>query len=145
MNAHRESVNIDPTNLGYQAMDDIHEDFIEIIDSLKKNTDEHLLNNFHYLASHLIHHFKQEDEWMIETEFPPQKCHIEEHAAVLKSLHEVNELLEQGNTLIARRFIEELENWFPAHAIHLDSALAHWMCKKRFGGKPVIIAKRINI
>ena len=34
---------------------------------------------------------------------------------------------------------QALADWFPGHATYLDSALAHWMFHRRFGGKPVVI------
>ena len=38
---------------------------------------------------------------------------------------------------------DSLEAWFPGHADYLDSALSHWMCKLRWGGKPVVIRRNI--
>ena len=61
--------------------------------------------------------------------------------SVLQSIDEVQALLAQGNTQIYRRLTEELSQWFPGHADYLDSALAHWMCKQRLGGKPVVVRR----
>ncbi len=44
------------------------------------------------------------------------------------------------NTL-SPELIAELADWFPRHTAHLDSALAHWMSKKNFGGKPVVLRR----
>jgi hemerythrin-like metal-binding protein len=96
------------------------------------------------LRAHALDHFGQEDRWMVETEFPARECHINEHAAVLQSIDEVQALLAQGNTQICRRLTEELSQWFPGHADYLDSALAHWMCKQRLGGKPVVIRRDLG-
>jgi hemerythrin-like metal-binding protein len=90
------------------------------------------------MAAHLESHFDQENTWMRESEFPARDCHIEQHDAVLESVHEVQVLLAQGNTQICRGLVQALADWFPKHATHLDSALAHWMCKRRLGGKPVV-------
>jgi hemerythrin len=49
--------------------------------------------------------------------------------------------VEQGRTANVQRLAAELVRWFPGHADYLDSALAHWMCKQRLGGKPVIIRR----
>ena len=38
---------------------------------------------------------------------------------------------------------EHLLAWFPGHADYLDSALAHWMCKQRLGGKPVVLRRGV--
>ncbi|HVZ46546.1 MAG TPA: hypothetical protein VHA82_22255 [Ramlibacter sp.] len=78
---------------------------------------------------------------MSETDFPPRDCHIDEHAAVLKSSAEVLELARSGDVRHAPSFVAELARWFPGHADYLDSALAAWMCKRQFGGKPVVFHK----
>jgi len=48
----------------------------------------------------------------------------------------------RGDLAIGRAFAAELERWFPGHADYLDSALAAWLCKRRFGGKPVVLHAR---
>jgi hemerythrin-like metal-binding protein len=93
------------------------------------------------LALHLQAHFDEEDRWMEETQFPARGCHIDEHAAVLQSVHQVQALLAQGDAAVCRRLSEELARWFPGHADYLDSALADWLCKQRLGGKPVVIRR----
>lgn len=124
--------------LGYAPMDDIHEEFVELIDELQSAPDDGLPDALERMQAHLVSHFDQENTWMEETAFPPRDCHIKEHDAVLKSVAEVRELLAQGNTTVCRELARALADWFPGHATHLDSALAHWMCKKRLGGKPLV-------
>ena len=80
-----------------------------------------------------------------ETDFPARECHIDEHAAVMRSVEKVRELLAQGQCGPCRRLADELARWFPGHADYLDSALAHWMCKKRLGGKPVVIRRALPL
>jgi hypothetical protein len=45
---------------------------------------------------------------------------------------------------VCRRLGSELAAWFPGHADYLDSALAHWMCKRTLGGKPVVLRRNIR-
>lgn len=78
---------------------------------------------------------------MVETDFPARECHMDEHAAVLRSVAQVGAQLAQGDVAECRRLAEELVNWFPGHADYLDSALAHWVCKQRLGGKPVVLRR----
>lgn len=124
--------------LGYAPMDDIHEEFVELSDRLLNAPDDGLPEALERMQAHLVSHFDQENAWMEETAFPPRDCHIKEHEAVLKSVAQVRELLAQGNTAVCRELARALADWFPGHATHLDSALAHWMCKKRLGGKPLV-------
>jgi hemerythrin len=81
---------------------------------------------------------------MTETGFPARDCHVDEHAAVLRSLEQVQALLASGDGSECRRFAQELARWFPGHADYMDAALAHWMCKRRLGGKPVVLRRRIG-
>jgi hemerythrin-like metal-binding protein len=126
-------------------MDDLHEEFVDLIGHMQSAEPEQLDELLELLATHLHRHFDIENTWMIETDFPPRDCHIDEHAAVLKSVDQVREQLRGGNVEICRRLVDELANWFPSHADHLDSALAHWMSKIRFGGKPVVLRRSLTL
>ena len=127
--------------MGYAPMDDIHQEFVDLISQLETASDTQLPALLQAMEVHLQHHFAEEDQWMNSTAFPPRDCHIDEHAAVLKSVAEVREKLAQGDVAVCRSLIAALADWFPGHATHLDSALAHWLFKQRFGGKPVVIRR----
>ena len=130
--------------LGYPAMDRTHEAFVRTVEALRHAPDELLVDRLAALREHLEAHFGEEDRWMTETGFPPRDCHIDEHAAVLNSVREVQALLDQGGDVEpCRRLADELVRWFPGHADYLDSALAAWMCKRRHGGKPVVVRRSI--
>ncbi|MES2784211.1 MAG: hypothetical protein V4684_02015, partial [Pseudomonadota bacterium] len=45
---------------------------------------------------------------------------------------------------VGRRLADELAHWFPAHVQHLDSALAHWVSKRRTGGKPIVLRRNVS-
>lgn len=128
-----------PTLLGYTPMDDIHEEFETLLAQALTCTDAQLEHCLDLLHQHLKFHFDEEDRWMRSTDFPASECHINEHAAVLKSSEEVRRHVAAGNLSIGRTFATELDKWFPAHAAYLDSALAAWMCKRRLGGVPVVL------
>ncbi|KRB87439.1 bacteriohemerythrin [Noviherbaspirillum sp. Root189] len=130
--------------LGYAPMDQIHEEFVQLIARLQAARDDELPELLGAMEEHLQAHFGEENAWMRNTDFPPRDCHIEQHDAVLKSVHEVQELLAQGNTEVCRALVQALADWFPNHATHLDSALAHWLCKRRLGGKPIILRRSIS-
>lgn len=127
--------------LGYQPMDDVHEEFVAVVTALQNASDADLAACLDAVADHAQRHFDDENRWMEDTQFPARECHIDEHAAVLASVREVQQLVAQGDTAQCRRLADELARWFPGHADYLDSALAHWMCKQRLGGKPVVIRR----
>ena len=130
--------------LGYAPMDDTHKEFVEHLDALIGSEDADFCARLEAFERHAIAHFGEEDAWMERTDFPPKGCHIDEHAAVLKSVREVLELVRQGDVAEGRRLAKALADWFPGHAFHLDSALAHWMVKRSFGGKPVVLRRNVK-
>lgn len=129
--------------LGFQAMDDEHRDFVTHLEALRGAAPEHIAARLDDFALHARRHFGAEDAWMTETDFPPRQCHIDEHAAVLKSVDEVRALVAEGRVDIVPSLADELARWFPGHATHLDSALAAWMGKRRWNAMPVVIRRNI--
>ena len=130
--------------LGYQPMDDVHEEFARVVSALQAAPDADLARCLDAVADHAQRHFDEENAWMQDTQFPARQCHIDEHAAVMKSVREVQALLARGDSTHCRSLANELARWFPGHADYLDSALAHWMCKQRLGGKPVVIRRDLK-
>ena len=130
--------------LGDAAMDREHAEFVALVGAVKTAPDADLAARLDAFAAHAAAHFDAEDSCMAETGFPAHGCHADEHAAVLRSVDGVRRRVAQGDFAVARRLAAELEAWFPAHLMHLDSALAHWLCKRRLGGKPVVIRRRTH-
>jgi hemerythrin len=124
--------------LGYGPMDAMHAEFDELLQRRNVGTTD-WLPLLTAVDQHLREHFALEDRWMIETDFPPRECHMNEHAAVLKSSTLVLDAARQGDLSHARGFVAELSRWFPGHADYLDSAVAAWMCKRQYGGMPVVV------
>ncbi|WP_028222335.1 bacteriohemerythrin [Paraburkholderia oxyphila] len=131
--------------LGFTPMDDVHEEFYTVALQLVACTDATAAAALEQFEKHALSHFAQEDEWMRSTNFPPRDCHIDEHTAVLKSVSQVKEAVEQGHAGadLVRNLGMTLFEWFPGHADYLDSALAAWMTKQTKGGKPVVLRKKI--
>lgn len=131
--------------LGYTPIDEVHEEFVDLIGRMQRGADTALPALLTEFSVHLKQHFEMENEWMVSTEFPPRECHMDEHAAVMASVEEVQILLAQGDVEICRDLVEQLAQWFPKHADQLDSALAHWMFSKTMGGKPVVLRRRLSL
>ena len=130
--------------LGFPAMDAEHRDFVERVHALQTAGTDTVAARLAEFAEHAQRHFGNEDRWMTETNFPPRQCHMDEHAAVMKSVAEVQALVAAGNTAIVRSLADELARWFPGHADHLDSALAAWMSKQRWDARPVVIRRALH-
>ncbi len=127
--------------LGHAPMDATHREFVELVGALQREPDERLPALLAEFEAHARRHFADEDRWMRETDFPPRDCHIDEHAAVLRSVEQVRALAAAGDLSEVRRLADALAGWFPGHADWLDSALAHWLCKRAYGGKPVVVRR----
>lgn len=131
--------------LGHPPMDEVHREFVDIVGRMERAPDPELAGLLDTFAEHARSHFDTENAWMVETDFPARDCHIDEHAAVMRSVEEVRGLVAQGNYATCRGLVAELVRWFPSHADHLDSALSHWICKQRLGGKPVVIRRGLSL
>lgn len=131
-----------PMVLGYTPMDDVHVEFVEVVQQAIDCADHDFPARLEAVVAHLKRHFEQEDRWMDETGFPPGDCHRDEHAAVLASAADVQALESAQLIEVGREFIKALVDWFPNYADYLDSALAAWMCKRAFGGKPVVLHRK---
>ena len=130
--------------LGYGPMDAIHQEFVQQVGRLQAAPDAQLPALLGELLADTRAHFDEENRWMRETQFPPADCHIEQHDAVLASMVDVQRLLvQEGRVDLCRSLVQALADWFPGHATHLDSALSHWMFKRQFGGKPVVLRRVI--
>lgn len=131
--------------LGYPPMDDTHREFVTCVQALQTASDAELAERLDAILAHCLAHFEQEREWMQGTGFPATQCHIDEHEAVLKSLHEVKDMLAQGGHFkVARDLAQALQGWFPGHADYMDAALSHWMSKRTYGGAPVVIRRGVT-
>jgi hemerythrin len=118
--------------LGYAPMDDTHKEFVALLDALLGCEDAEFRERLEAFERHAVAHFAEEDAWMERTDFPPKECHV-------------LELVKQGDVAEGRRLAAALADWFPGHAFHLDSALAHWMVKRSFGGKPVVLRRNLEL
>lgn len=134
----------DSYKLGFHPMDTIHEEFFKAAFRTLTASDTGALAALDELIAHLDKHFSEEEKWMNETAFPPRECHIAEHKSVMDSALEVRELIASGNAeeSLCSDFANYLFSWFPGHADYLDSALAAWMCKIHYGGKPVMLRRK---
>ena len=131
----------DDLRLGWAPLDAIHDEFLELLNALRTASDETMAEALAAVHRHSREHFASEERWMEETDFPARDCHVDEHAAVLASMEGVTRRVAGGPFEAGRRLADALGDWFPGHAEYLDSALAHWMCKKRLGGQPVVLRR----
>lgn len=131
--------------LGHGDMDGTHREFVACVAALQTAKDADLAGCLVAFEAHAVEHFEQERRWMDSTGFPAAQCHVDEHTAVLRSVHEVQEILRNGGPgQIARDLAHALANWFPGHADYMDASLAQWLVKRSHGGAPVVLRRRLE-
>jgi hemerythrin len=131
--------------VGLDKMDEAHQEFVDCVDQMLCVPDDHLRWALEAFAAHAQRHFAEEDRWMAQSTYENARCHLDEHAAVLKSVDEVRAALARGRCDVARSFANALADWFPEHARVMDGGLASWLARQRLGGSPVVIHRRQGV
>lgn len=132
--------------LGYAPMDATHQEFVACLQALQQAAGPELPAALTAFAAHAERHFGEEEAWMRSTGFPASDCHADEHAAVLRSVVEVQQALAAGaGPAIVRELALALVRWFPGHADYMDASLSQWMVKRQHGGVPVVLRRGLNL
>lgn len=129
--------------LGLSSVDEEHRTFVALLATLQQCPDAAFEAHLDRFADHARTHFQSEDDTMEQGNFPVRACHMDEHAAVLRSVDAVHALVCTGDFAEGRRLAGALADWFPGHVQHLDSALADWVCKQRFSAKPLVLRRGV--
>jgi hemerythrin-like metal-binding protein len=128
--------------LGHAGMDRTHREFVVLVAAMLDARDEELSATLEAFGVHAKAHFTEEDRQMAETAYGNAGCHVDEHAAVLKSFGEVRDALAAGRKDVVRSFARALADWFPGHAQVMDQGLALWLVQRQLGGAPVRIQRQ---
>lgn len=126
-------------------MDADHRRFGDLIEGLATASQSEAVDHLQRLRDFATEHFGVEDEELRQMSDSNASCHLDEHAAVLKSLNQVAEILKnepsRGGGLIPG-LVREFRRWLPEHVGSMDAAVAIARTKRRHGGAPVIIMRR---
>lgn len=134
--------------LGEETLDRDHEELHAFITRLLGASAGDMVPALDALRAHAAQHFATEDEHLRDMKDGNSKCHLDEHANVLKSFDEVREVLvgaahppEMKQRLVQSLSVELLD-WLPHHVQEMDAGVATYLSKQRFGGAPVQISRR---
>jgi hemerythrin len=130
--------------LGHGPMDEVHQEFVTLVDALLTVDEAGLTPALDAFARHAEAHFEQENRWMSQDGFPARDCHVDEHDKVLASVREVQAALAGGDVEIVRDLARALQAWFPGHADYMDSALAQWLVRRRHAGAPLVFRRQAH-
>lgn len=135
--------------LGDPQLDHDHLELFRLSRELLDAPSHEALGTLESLYAVAHDHFALEDNELRRLGGNNVSCHLDEHAAVLKSLNEVLDLLrnpttsqERANHLISSLSMELLR-WLPEHIREMDSGLATERSKARFGGAPLLFTPRV--
>lgn len=120
---------LDPEAPEYQLqqaqMDQIHAEFIRLLNALEGADKKSFMTDFPELVRHTEAHFSFEEEQMNKTGFSSTPEHVADHQRILGELHRFEKRVVKGSVTLARAYIaERLPDWFRQHAATMDSALA---------------------
>jgi hemerythrin len=137
-------------DLGDPVLDQDHAELLRLIHRLREAPLDKAHPALNELKAHAAKHFEVEDADLRRLRDGNSKCHLDEHAAVLRSLGEVSEVLArpaptseiEGRQSMLSRLATELMRWLPEHVLQMDAAVASFRTKERLGGAPVVIARK---
>jgi len=117
--------------LHYDEMDHLHQEFIEIYNSLENNTADAYKNVLVKLFDQTKRHFCSEELLMDRYNYPRKKEHKDEHNKVLAEMeYFLNKSdSKMGQMLIKSYYKEKLPSWFDLHLISMDSDLSGFLKK----------------
>lgn len=137
-----------PMNLGDALLDREHAELFRLVGTLLDASSDEAAMALDSLRTEMREHFGREDADLRRLGGNNAACHLDEHAAVLKSLDEVHLILGETATTpaTAQRLVSsfslELLRWLPEHVSEMDANLAAVRSKSRFGGVPVTMLRR---
>jgi hemerythrin-like metal-binding protein len=130
-----------------RMLDDDHEELERLVTAFSDDGLARAKETLDALRAHAGRHFAAEDADLRRMKGGNAECHVDEHAAVLASLREVRQLLDDpardpaANERMLSSLAAELKRWLPAHVGEMDRALADFRFRERTGGGSIRIMR----
>lgn len=130
--------------LGDPALDREHAELQRLVVALMQAPADRVPAALDALRTHAGKHFALEDADLRRVGGANATCHLDEHAAVLRSLDEVRQVLARPEPPpdMIPRLAAELMRWLPEHVQVMDAGIASVRTKQRLGGAPIQITRR---
>lgn len=126
-------------SVGVAEIDEQHQRLYAIIDDLLKAQKEDLdtqsiLSILAQMADYSEYHFRTEDNFMIENDYPLFLSHRKEHLAYMKKLGSLIIALEKKEESVLEDLLEFLCNWWQTHITVSDLKYARYIKEQRKDG-----------
>lgn len=129
-------------------LDQEHATLFALIERLLEvDASDTLFVHLEAVRDHAQQHFAAEDVDLRHMSAGNTECHLAEHAAVLRSLAEVRDVLLEATipaeeiVALVRRLASQLVQWLPVHVQEMDGAVAMHRSNVRFGGATIRVVR----
>jgi len=111
--------------VGIDTIDQRHEEFYVLYNTLKNATDSDFLEAFNAVILHTQGHFAEEEADMERVVYPNKSEHKQEHQKALDEMNYFREKVVSGKLVFAKAYVKDrLGDWFRNHLLNMDSDLA---------------------
>lgn len=119
---------IEAFGLGVESMDNVHEEFVALLNKLHAADNPRFVDLFSTMIRHTEQHFSEEQALMLMCGFPAISEHVGEHQRILGEMVQIGRRVDKGLVAFGRAYVRDrLPDWFRLHSATMDSALAaHW-------------------
>ncbi len=119
-------------SVGVDEIDQQHQQLYAIIDQLLDARSSELDHSsvmalLTQLVDYSDYHFRTEDNYMIENEYPLFLTHRKEHLAYIKKMGEWITAFEDKKTNLSKDILEFLCHWWKSHVIQSDLKYARYI------------------
>lgn len=119
-------------SVGVTEIDEQHQRLFTIIDELSNAKRDSLdrasiLAILGQLVDYSDYHFRTEDNYMIENNYPLFLSHRKEHLAYIRKMGDLVNALERKDNSLSEDILEFLNNWWQTHITDSDLKYARYI------------------
>jgi hemerythrin len=115
----------DALKVGVDSIDQRHEEFYALYETLKNAKDSDFLTAFDAVILHTQGHFAEEEADMESVVYPNKSEHKQEHLKALEEMNYFRVKVVSGKLIFAKAYVRDrLGDWFRTHLLNMDNDLA---------------------
>ncbi|MDM5270843.1 hemerythrin [Sulfurovum sp. zt1-1] len=117
----------DNLQLNIPLMDKMHDDFLDLLSTIKSCNDSEFLQHFEEIINHTKEHFASEESIMTEQNFYGRQEHLDEHINLLNEMIYFYEKARKFPTFGKPYINDYAYEKFKRHIINIDSQFAMFL------------------